>query len=309
MRVKLNRLISKSEINRVEVIRETTGCKDTPPPKEVPLIIHEGEIYKLGRHYVMCGDSTSTYDIGKLLGGNTVDLVVTSPPYNTMGKSKPGVHIPGVKTEKLYHGGKDDTIDRKDTDNYISFILTVLNNLATVMSPLHSVVWNHGYSAESRDLYGRIIFNEKNPFHVMETIAYTKNCSIGSFHPMNMRRPFEPVFLMSLSADEYLVNTDYQSDFSNLWRMNNQNSQSYEYGHFGMFPIGLPSMAMNMLSPNSKDTIVFDPFGGLGTTLLAAERTGRTAFVMEKNEYYANATIARFNDLTNDKGDEQAWLI
>jgi len=218
------------------------------------------------------------------MDGTKADVVFTSPPYNGNNKSSDGDVFNKKKSKKLYGDGYSDNLGSND---YIKFCKRVLEICFDVTDGF--IFWNVNYNANSRFEYIAQI-QEKIEF-LIEQIAWIKTSAI----PLQgtMRRAWEPIYLFSTNKES----PEYDGVESNKWDISNTNSQTSD--HKACFPVELPVRGINLVKP--KSGVVFDPFGGSGTTLIAAEQLGRRCYMMELDPHYVDVIIDRWEKLTGKK--------
>ena len=252
-----------------------------------------GDLFEIGEHRLLCGDSTDSDAVARLMDGQKADMVFTSPPYNSGDVAMRGggdfaFGKKGAKT--LYENYKDD----KTPQEYFDFCISILNNISLIVNELHSVFWNVSYNANSRDDYGKIVFSDVNPFRVKETIIWNKGIAIPITSEGILSRNSEFIFLMS-SGKKYLTNQKIgaNSVYWNTWNISSSGSQHNE--HKACFPIELPFKAIEEFS--KKDHIVYEPFLGSGSTMVASHQLKRKCFGMELDPKYCQVIIDRMKKL------------
>ena len=257
-----------------------------------------GDIYQCGDHKVMCADSQDhlAYDI--LLEKETIKLCVTSPPYN-MGKSK------------MYNNYEDDL----DSQQYIEMNLLVLKNMIRYLKGY--VFWNLSYNMNSRwqfiDIFYRMIHETNLKF--LEKITWDKGHGMPINSPKALTREYEQILV---AADEDTIqkeisyslighNTDKVifrkrgfKGLTNYWRISTENTQTPE--HRAAFPLEMPTRAIRLMS--DEGDLVFDPFAGIGTTLITAEKTNRRSIMVELDPIYCSFIIERWENLTGNKAEK-----
>lgn len=276
--------------------------EDEVPEVPVDAITKPGDLWLLGEHRLLCGDSTKTEDVGKLMHEKEWDVIVTSPPYNQGESNGDLLHTKGLgvgkKQASLYI---DKNSDNKTEKEYFDFCIGILSTADKFKNEkLHSVCWNVAYNSKSRDNYGKIIFSELNPFRVKETIIWDKTHSINLPQIGIYSRRCEFIFVMS-SNDKYRTSQEYNDCRWNYWKIKSAGSQitGEKVEHRAAFPVGLAS---NMIQDFSiKNDLIYEPFCGSGTTLIAAEQLGRKCYGMEISPNYCDVIVKRWENLTGKK--------
>lgn len=251
-----------------------------------------GKVYKLGEHRLMCGDSTDAVSVAILMNGEKADLVFTSPPYNNGGNAiEKGSFKKGVKSQKLY--GETGYSDSLSSDGYIEFCKKVLENAFAVTDGF--IFWNVNYNAQSRFEYIKQI--EDRLLYLVDQICWKKQMSITNTSG-GLTRIYEPIYVFSTDMSPLKV----KKPLTNHWEISNINA-SYE-DHRACFPVALPKYALDNISAKVK--IVFEPFCGSGSTLIASEQSGVKCYGMELDPHYCDVIRKRYWKFTHD-GDEEGW--
>ena len=252
-----------------------------------------GDLFEIGEHRLLCGDSTDSDQVAKLMNGQKADMVFTSPPYNSgdvamRGGGKFAFGKTGAKT--LYENYKDD----KTPQEYFDFCISILNNISLIVNELHSIFWNVSYNANSRDDYGKIVFSDVNPFRVKETIIWNKGVAIPITSEGILSRNSEFIFLMS-NGNKYLTNQKIgeHSVYWNTWNISSSGSQKNE--HKACFPVELPFKAIEDFS--KSDSIIYEPFMGSGTTMVASHQLKRKCYGVELDAKYCQVIVDRMKKL------------
>jgi DNA modification methylase len=245
-----------------------------------------GDIYKLGNHFLMCGDSTNEKMITTLMQGKKADLVFTSPPYNGNNKLSDGDVFRNKTNKKLYGDGYEDNLSSED---YINFCKKVLN--ICFENTEGFIFWNVNYNANSRNEYIKQIYDKLD--YLIEQIAWIKSSAI----PLKgtMRRAWEPIYLFSTNKKS----PNYKEVVTNKWEISNTGVQ-YE-NHKACFPVELAAKGINIIKPQTG--IVLEPFGGSGSTLIACEQLGRSCYCMELDPKYIDVIIQRWENFTGKKAE------
>jgi len=240
-----------------------------------------GDVWLLGNHRLMCGDSTSIDAVEKLMDGGKADVTFTSPPYNANTKAGDGDIFTSKKSKKLYAEGYSDNLASSE---YVDFAKSVLEICFAVTKGF--IFWNVSYNANSRYEYIQQI-QDRLPF-LIEQICWKKSSTIP--FKGSLMRDWEPIYLFSTDGEKLGLD----EVVSNHWPISNTNSQAEN--HKACFPVELPIKGIELVKPRTG--IVFEPFGGSGTTLIAAEKTGRQARLMELDPKYCDVIIKRWQEFT-----------
>lgn len=261
--------------------------EDDAPEVEEEAISELGAIYQLGKHRLMCGDSTNIEQVEQLMDGNKADIVFTSPPYNANTRVGHGDIFSSKKSKKIYGNGYSDDLQSSE---YVNFATNVLENCFLVTNGF--IFWNVNYNANSRFEYIQQIINRLP--NLIEQICWKKSSSIP--FKGSLMRDWEPIYLFSTNGN--LLGVD--EVVSNFWQVNNRNSQIEN--HKACFPVELAEKAIKIIK--QKTGIVFDPFGGSGTTLIACEQTDRQCYMMELDPRYVDVIRKRYAKFI---GKENEW--
>lgn len=255
-------------------------------PENVDTKCKRGDIWKLGDHRLMCGDSTKVDDVEKLMNGKKADITFTSPPYNGDNKISNGDVFAKKGNQKLYADGYEDNLDSEEYINFASSVLAICFQYTDGY-----IFWNVNYNSNSKFEYIKQIVSFLP--NLIEQIAWKKSSAI----PLKgcMRRGWEPIYLFSTNGKN--INTDNVE--TNIWEISNTNSQVSN--HKACFPVALPAKGISLVKKNTG--IVFEPFGGSGSTLIACEQLNRRCYMMELDEHYCDVIIQRWENLTKQKAE------
>jgi DNA modification methylase len=219
-----------------------------------------GDIYQLGNHRLMCGNSTSIDDVKKLMNGNKADMVFTDPPYNIAYK--------GIKDNRTIRN------DKMEDDDFVDFLqqsLMVCDTTYVCCSWQYEHLFKKAMTNLGMSPKAMIIWNKVNPAQHLD--KYFKQHEI--------------IFYYGKFGGEKTLRGD-------IWECKRQRNTV----HPTMKPIELIAMA---LQDNPDKKIVYDGFGGSGSTLIACEQLNRTCYMMELDEKYCDVIINRWEKLTGGK--------
>jgi DNA modification methylase len=267
-------------IEETEGLTDEDAVPDVPEEPETKL----GDVWVLGRHRLMCGDSTSIDAVERLMDGRKADMVFTSPPYNADAKAGQGDIFNNKKSLKLYSDGYSDNLA---SDDYVKFAASVLEMCFAFTDGF--IFWNVSYNANSRFEYIQHI-QGRLPY-LVEQICWKKSSTIP--FKGSLMRDWEPIYVFSTNKQPVAV----KQVTSNFWQVSNTNSQAEN--HKACFPVDLPEKGIGIVAKNTG--IVFEPFGGSGTTVIACEKTNRDCRMMELDPKYCDVIKKRWEDFTGQK--------
>jgi DNA modification methylase len=270
------------------------------PNTEAPAIVQLGQLWQLGDHLLYCGDSLNPDSYKTLMGRAKAQMVFTDPPYN--------VPINGHVSGKggIQHREFDMAIGEMSQDQFIDFLTTSLENIATysVDGAIVDVCmdWRHVSELEA----ARIATN----YELKNICVWVKdNGGMGSLY----RSRHEMIFILKNGKGPHINNIElgkHGRNRTNVWEYPGVNSfGGGRMEELTMHPTVKPvSMVADAIMDCSKrNAIILDPFGGSGTTLIAAENTARKARIIELDPHYCDVTIRRWETLTGKtaklKGD------
>lgn len=283
---------------------------------EIPITV-AGDIWQLGRHRLMCGDSTDLADVGRLMGGDKLDLMITDPPYNV---------DYAEKTQHLAKNGygfthADIANDHMDTRSFSDFLLSAFQNANDAMRPGAAIYVFH---AESTGLQFRQAFQDAG-LRFSQCLIWEKNAFVMGRSDYQWRH--EPILYgWKEGAGHYFINDRTQDtvileEEANLKGMKKQELLAFiekmfrayrdqTTVHFESKPVRnslhptmkpIPLVGRLMNNSSKPGWLVGDLFGGSGTTLMAAEQLGRTAYLMEMDERNVDVIIQRWEQYTGKK--------
>jgi DNA modification methylase len=235
--------------------------------EEIPLEPYSksGDIYILGEHRLMCGDSTKESDVKQLLDGSTVDLVFTDPPYNVDYEGTAGK----IKNDKM-----------EDNDFYL-FLLDAFKNMFNSLKPGGVIYVCH---ADTEGLNFRSAFNNAG-FKLAECLIWVKNSLVLGRQDYHWRH--EPILYgWKEGAAHYFVDDRTQDT---IWEYNKPKRNDE---HPTMKPLELVGKAISNSSKSGE--LVLDLFGGSGSTLIASDQLGRRSCLMELDEKFIDVIVQRY---------------
>jgi len=225
-----------------------------------------GDIYQLGRHRLMCGDSTDLASVERLMDGAKADMIFTDPPY-------------GVDYKGIHNDSRDGLED---------LLRSVFANYVAVSTNGASIYVFH--SDRSADIFHKVF---REFFHFSSMIIWFKNSLTLS--QTDYQSQHEPCLYGW--ADNGTHNFYGDRKQVSVWQFEKERVE----GHTTPKPVELVKNALNNSSKQNQSVI--DLFGGSGSTLIAAEQTNRTCFMMEIDPKYCDVIVTRWENLTKQKAE------
>ena len=262
---------------------------DYEPPAEVQTDIQRGDIIQLGRHRLLCGDSTSAEDVGRLMDGKKADLLLTDPPYGVSYASK---------NEFLNSIGKGNHVqtaienDHKKPEEMSAFWVATFTTVREHMRPGASY-YVTGPQVGDLLLFFLLALKEGG-FPLRHMLVWAKNNHVLGRSDYHYKH--EPIIDGWVEG----AHTFYGgSSETSLWSIDKPHKSEL---HPTMKPIALFAKAIKN-STKSGETVL-DPFLGSGTTIIACEQLGRTCYGMEISPQYCQVIIDRWEKLTGQKAEK-----
>jgi len=259
------------EPEQVEGLTDEDAVPDAPDEPKTRL----GDIYQLGGHRLMCGDSCSVTDMEKLCGGQLVDMWLTDPPYNVAyeGKTKDALKIQN---------------DSMGDDQFRQFLRDAYVTADTVMKP-GAVFYIWHADSEGYNFRGAA---QDAGWKVRQCLIWKKSTMVMGRQDYHWKH--EPCLYGWKEGAGHLWATDRKQTTILEFDKPSRNGE-----HPTMKPVAL--FEYQMLNNTKGSDIVLDSFGGSGTTMLAAEKNGRKAFLMELDPKYCDVIVKRWEDFTGKK--------
>lgn len=238
-----------------------------------PIISKQGDIWHLGKHRVICGDSTKPETYQLLLGDKKANLVVTDPPYN-------------VNVEETAGKIKNDNMSDAD---FFQFLFNMFVNVEQSMEDDASVYVFH---ADTEGLNFRKAFKDAG-FYLSGCCIWKKNTLVLGRSPYQWQH--EPVLYGWKQKGKHQWFSDRKQ--TTIWEYDRPKSSKE---HPTMKPVQL--MAYPIQNSSMRGTLILDPFLGSGSTLIAADQTGRICYGIELDEKFVDVIVKRYMEVT-EKSD------
>ena len=237
-----------------------------------------GDIYQLGSHFLMCGDSTKEEDVSKLMNGVKADMVFTDPPYNVDYSNAERPKAGKTDLGKI----KNDTMSE---DDFIYFLGQVYKRLDENTKDNSSFyIW---YADKSTISFYTALLETNIKFN--QLLIWKKPMLLGR---SKYQWAHEPC-IFAIKGSPYFTEDRTKTtvwDFGGYDKSKNV--------HPTQKPLFLPTEAIN--NSSKKDDIVLDLFGGSGSTLIACEQLNRKCYMMELDPHYISVIIERYINFTGN---------
>jgi len=251
--------------------------EDEVPEVPVDAITKLGDLWLLGEHRVLCGDSTKAEDVSRLMNGEKADMMFTDPPY--------GVNYEGGH----FHSG-DVNIKRKreklaDDDTTAIYPAFLPVALSVVDGPCY--MWFAG--SKARDVYNAVHDNECDVHALI--IWHKTNATYAAMNAQYKQR-HEPCLYFKPKGST--LRWCGETTEATVWSQDRDGINEF---HPTQKPVALAAKALK----NHEAATVLDMFCGSGSTLIAAEQLGRKCYGMEISPNYCDVIVKRWENLTNKK--------
>jgi len=279
---------SADEIAALMPVEVTEGLTDEDEVPEVPdePVTKLGDVWLLGKHRVMCGDSTSIEQAEKLMGGVKGDMVFTDPPYNVAYEGR------GEKN-KLGPIKNDNMSD----ESFEQFCRDVFATYHSIMKPLACIYVCHPDSQTAPKLAFEKTFGEL--FKKSSTVIWVKQSAGMGWQ--DYRAQHEPILYgWKEGSGKHFYCGDRSK--TTVWKIGRDAQASYV--HPTQKPVALPEEAIN--NSSKGEDVIIDLFGGSGSTLIACEKTGRVNRSMELDPKYCDVIVKRWQDFTGKQATLEA---
>lgn len=259
-----------------EIETEEKEVVEDEVPEEVETRCKRGDIWKLGEHRLMCGDSTSIADVEKLMDGEKADMVFTDPPY---GVSYTGGVIYGNEINKNH---KRKMLKNDDKDIYCEFI-PLLNQIID-----DGAIYIFYASCNSYELLKPLY---ENNIELNSIIVWNKINTGYADMNSNYKNKYEPCVYCKRKGKK--LNFVGPTNENTVWDIEKDRDNKL---HPTQKHIKVPARAIKNSSIIGNKVV--DLFGGSGSTLIACEQLNRKCFMMELDKHYCDVIIQRWENLT-----------
>lgn len=260
------------------------------PARATEPVSRLGDLWRLGPHRILCGDATQPASYARLMGQERARAVFTDPPYNCP--------IKGHVTSNADHREFPMATGEMDREAFTGFLTDTLSAVRDVSHDGAVVL----VAMDWRNIRALAEAGERAKLQVLNLCVWDKGTGgMGSFY----RSQHELIFVFKSGEAAHLNNVElgrHGRNRTNVWSYPGANASSEGRQDLARHPTPKPLALVQdaILDCTSKGDIVLDPFSGGGSTLLAAELTGRRARVMELDPGYVDAAIARWEAQTGE---------
>jgi DNA modification methylase len=263
-----------------ELLPDNASDDDFDITDEIPEVPFSqlGDIYELGPHRLMCGDSTDSKQVAALLDGKEVDMIFTDPPYNVDYEGTAGK----IKNDKM------------EDDSFYLFLYDAFQNMFEHTKPGGAIYVCH---ADTEGLNFRNAFKNAG-FKLAECLIWVKNALVLGRQDYHWRH--EPILYgWKEGAAHYFVDDRTQDT---IWEYNKPKKNEE---HPTMKPLELVGKAISNSSRRHES--ILDLFGGSGSTMIASDQLDRKSFLMELDERFVDVIVKRY--IKHKESDENCYLI
>ena len=244
-----------------------------------------GDLFEIGEHRLLCGDSTDSEQVAKLMNGQKANMSFTSPPYNA-GKSEAlsgNTHT----TDNKYN----EYNDNQTKDNYLDLLIGFTNN---------AIIYSNYLICNIQSLAGNKIalieYLNKYKDNFIDVAIWDKGHGAPAMAENVMTSAWEYMFFISSkgNASRAIPNANFRGTVPNIYRGKPQRNNEFSNVHAATFPIDLPEWALQF---TEEGDIVLDQFLGTGTTMVASHQLKRKCYGMELDPKYCQVIIDRMKKL------------
>lgn len=254
---------------------------DVDAALEEESISKQGDIWLLGRHRLICGDSTKAETYEKLMDGKKANLCVTDPPYNVN-------YTAGSENERKI---KNDNMEDK---NFYEFLLASFKN---IFNSLENGAAAYVFHADTEGLNFRKAFKDAG-FHLANVCIWAKQSLVLGRSDYQWQH--EPILYGWKPTGKHRWYADRKQ--TTIWNFDRPTKSEL---HPTMKPV--PLVAYPIQNSSMSNCIVLEPFAGSGSTLIACEQIGRICYAIELDEKYADVIVKRYIEYVDSY--EEVFLI
>lgn len=257
-----------------------TDVNDTPGKPKTPFS-KPGDLWLLGQHRILCGDSTDAMSYELLMNKRSADMIFTDPPYNANYSPVVTKKRPGRKNWES--GIQGDNVGAQSFRQFLEKAFT--------LSTDHTHPGASVYCCSDWPSYPDMQRAFSRHWTHRSLLVWDK----GHFGLGNQYRPQYELLLFGCKGEKPAHWHAGQKE-RDLWRIDRETLKDYK--HPTQKPVELVERALN--NSSNRDHLILDPFGGSGTTMMAAQRSGRVAYMIELDPGYVDVACRRWQEFTED---------
>ena len=251
-----------------------------------PTRVNSGQVWGLGRHRLYCGDSLEPGRLAELLAGRPADFVLTDPPYGV-----------SYRSTLARRGRRKQAIANDETESFEEFLAKALPAIKEVMKPGATLHWFAG-GGGPEPVLAKAMLAIAEQFSLLNVLVWDKlDPGLG----WRWRRSWEAIIEATYGKS---ATWNGGTELRNVLRFPKAIPDSEQ--HPTPKPVPLLEELIKACCPTRG--LVLDPFAGSGSTLIAAERTGRTCIAAELEPRYCDITLARWEVLTGEQAQQDGGL-
>jgi DNA modification methylase len=264
------------DIPSFEIEPEAEAVEDDySEPDDLKVDVVLGDLIEIGQHRLLCGDSTDSDQLDKLMNGEKADIAFTSPPYNA------GNNVRG----NFYQ----NDLDNKSNEDYTKFLYDFTIN--TIINSKFSFVNIQLLENNKTDL---IDYQYKLKNNIKDILVWNKNIAPPHINKGTFSTKWEYVFAFSENNKSRSFPCQWQGKFNNVIETENASGNQFANIHKATFPVSFPSWIIEKMDFAKS---ILDVFMGTGTTMVAAHQLNRKCYGMELDPKYCQVIIDRMAKL------------
>jgi DNA modification methylase len=269
-------------LNPIEVTDGLTDEDEVPEPPPEP-ITKLGDVWILGNHRLMCGDSTSIDAVNKIMDGQKANICFTSPPCNAGSLNVKG----NDRTTKKYNSFDDNQTE----EEFFNFLL---ENLSCMKIVADEIFYNIGLVQNNKKTIFKIVNEFGDSF---KDVIYWKKKNVAPHIQKGIINNLVEFILCFGDGKRKFLNPQFgQGSYYNVIEGSSAASNEFSKVHKATFPVYLPENIITNFT--GRNAIVIDCFGGTGTTLIACEKLNRSCRMMELDPIYCDVIVKRWENFT-----------